>query len=122
MSDDISLKIFTPEKTALNKKVHRVVLPMKKTNLTLIAERAPTSLLLVEGVLQILDENDDIAASYFIDGGIADAAENICKISTPKFLAVSAISKEKALELKQKEPQNAAFYEMIAHYFDTLPH
>ena len=52
---DISLKIFTPERTALNKKVYRVVLPYGKTNLTLIDERAPTSLLLNKCILQILD-------------------------------------------------------------------
>lgn len=121
MSDDITLKILTPEKCAVNRKVYRAVLPAGKTNLTLIDGRAPTSLLLNNGILQILNEDDETETAYFIAGGIADAAENVCKISTPKCLAVSAITKEKALEMEEKEPQHAEFYEMIAHYFDTLP-
>ena len=76
---DISLKIFTPERTALNKKVYRVVLPYGKTNLTLIDERAPTSLLLNKGTLQILDTDNQPTATYFIDGGVVDVANTCVK-------------------------------------------
>ena len=93
---DISLKIFTPERTALNKKVYRVVLPYGKTNLTLIDERAPTSLLLNKGIMQILETDNKVTATYFIDGGVVDVAENICKISTLHLIAESAITAEKA--------------------------
>ncbi|MDO4162246.1 MAG: hypothetical protein Q4D80_04500 [Pseudomonadota bacterium] len=116
---DISLKIFTPEKTALNKKVYRVVLPFGKTNLTLIDERAPTSLLLNKGTLQILDHANQVEATYFIDGGVVDAADNICKISTLHLIAEADITEEKAVALKEAEPHNAAFYQMIEDYFKT---
>ncbi len=116
---DISLKIFTPEKTALNKKVYRVVLPYGKTNLTLIDERAPTSLLLNKGIMQILDTDNKVTTTYFIDGGVVDVAENICKISTLHLIAESAITAEKAAVLKENEPQNAEYYQMIMDYFKT---
>ena len=116
---DISLKIFTPEKTALNKKVYRVVLPYGKTNLTLIDERAPTSLLLNKGILQILDLDNQPSVIYFIDGGVVDVANNVCKISTLHLIAESAITAEKAEVLKENEPQNAEYYQMIIDYFQT---
>lgn len=119
MAEDISLKIFTPEKTALNKKVHRVVLPYGRTNLTLIDERAPTSLLLNKGVLQILDNDNHVVSTYFIDGGVVDVADNICKISTLHLLAETAITAEKAAVIKENEPQNAEYYQMIIDYFKT---
>lgn len=119
MSDNISLKIFTPEKTALNKKVHRVVLPYGKTNLTVIDERAPTSLLLNQGILQILDEENKVVSIYFIDGGVVDIANNVCKISTQHLIAESVITEEKAAVLKECEPQNADYYQMIIDYFQT---
>lgn len=116
---DIILKIFTPERTALNKKVYRVVLPYGKTNLTLIDERAPTSLLLNKGILQILDTDNQPTAIYFIDGGVVDVANNVCKISTLHLIAESAITEEKAAVLKESEPQNAEYYQMIIDYFQT---
>ncbi len=120
MAQNISLKIFTPDKTALNRKVYRVVLPFGKTNLTLIEGRAPTSLLLNKGVLQILDESYKVTEAYFINGGVVDAAENVCKISTLRLIKTTDITLEKAEELANSEPQNAEFYQMVSHYFKTF--
>ncbi len=120
MAENITLKIYTPEKTALNQKVYRVLLPYGKTNITIIEDRAPTSLVMHAGVLQILGENNEILRSYFIDGGVADVADNVCNISTRHIIEKSQINLEKALELRDSEPQSFEYYQMIVDYFSSF--
>ena len=120
MAENVTLKIWTPERTVMNKKVYRVVLPYGKTNLTVLEDRAPTSLVISAGVLQILDESDRVTAWYFIDNGVADIADNVCKISTRHFMEHSQIDAAKAQELKMQEPENAVFYDMIIHYLENF--
>lgn len=116
MSEDITLKIFTPERTFMNKKVHRVVLPYGHVNLTIIKDRAPTSLVLKAGKLDILNDNNDVEASYFIDGGVVDVAKDVCTISVRHIVKTTAITAEQAKQKQQEEPQNAEFYAMIAEF------
>lgn len=120
MVKNIKLEIFTPEKKALGQNVYRVVLPYGNTNLTIIENRAPTSLVLHAGPLQILDEHNQIEDLYFIDGGVIDVAENVCKISVRYILHRHNISAERAIELAKEEPQNAKFYQMIADYINAF--
>ena len=120
MAENVTLKIWTPEKTVMNKKVYRVVLPYGDKNLTVIEDRAPTSLVIAPGVMQILDESNQVTAWYFIDSGVADIADNVCKISTRHFIEHSHIGATKAQELKEQEPENAAFYDMIVHYLENF--
>ena len=120
MAQNISLKIFTPERTALNRKVYRVVLPYGKTNITLVEKRAPVSLLLNIGALQILAENNTVEDLYFIDGGVVDFAQDECKISTQHIIHRNKINKERALSLCEEEPHNAVFYRMIADYIENF--
>ena len=120
MAENLTLKIYTPEKTAFNRKVYRVVLPYGTTNLTVIEDRAPTSLVINAGVMQILDESDRVKDWYFIDSGVADIADNICQISTRHLLEHSQITADRALELKEQEPENAVFYDAIHHYLTAF--
>lgn len=120
MAENITLKIWTPERTAFNQKVYRVVLPTGATTLTVIEDRAPTSMMIYAGVMQILNPDDSVKDWYFIDKGIADVAQNTCQISTTHLLHHSQINIDKALELKEKEPENAVFYSMIAHYLQAF--
>lgn len=118
MSDEITLDIYTPDKKSIHKTVNGVVLPYGKVNLTIISNRAPTSLLLHQGLLKIIDENKKVTETFFIDGGVVDVADNICKISTFRIINVKDIDKEKAIALKEKENHNQNFYQMIIDYFD----
>lgn len=120
MAQNVTLKIYTPEKTALDKKVYRVVLPYGNTNLTVLEERAPTSLVLHAGLLQILREDDSIAESYFIDSGVADIADDLCQISTTHLIPIEGIKAEEARELAEQEPQNSEFYGFIADTLDYM--
>ena len=119
MSKKISLKIYTPEKLALDKEIYRVVLPDDRLNLTVIEDRAPTSLSLEAGVLQILDEADNITEQYFVDTGVVDIAQNICTISTLHLIKTDKISSSKAKEMANSEPQAIKFYNMIGKYFEN---
>lgn len=116
MAESIRLQIFTPEKTALDKTICRVVLPYGKINLTIIPERAPTSLVLHAGPVKILDSKNQVTDLYFIDGGVADVAQDLCKISVRHIVRRQDISAQQAAELQKEEPQNAAFYKMIQEY------
>ena len=120
MAENITLQIWTPERTAFNQKVYRVVLPTGKTTLTVIEDRAPTSMMIYAGVMQILNPDDSIKDWYFIDKGVADIAQNVCRISTAHLLHHSRITVDKALELKEKEPENAVFYNMIVLYLQAF--
>lgn len=120
MAENITLKIWTPERTAFNQKVYRVVLPTGATTLTVIEDRAPTSMMIYAGVMQILNPDDSVKDWYFIDKGIADIAQNVCQISTAHLLHHSQITADKALELKEKEPENTVFYQTIAHYLQAF--
>lgn len=122
MAQDVSLIIYTPEKTALDRRVYRVVLPYGNTNLTILKNRAPTSLVIHAGVLQILREDDSVESAYFIDKGVADIADNVCKISTAHLIHCKDISPEKAKEAVKQNEQNAAFYQMIENTLKyTIP-
>ena len=120
MAKTIGLKIYTPEKLAFDKNVYRAVLPDGRLNLTVIEDRAPTSLILEAGVLQILDESDNIVERFFIDTGVADIAKNECTISTLHLIKTDKISPEKALQLAQNESQAEKFYQMIIKYFENF--
>lgn len=120
MVQNVTLKIFTPEKTVYDKKVYRVVLPYSNTNLTVLEDRAPTSLVLHAGLMQILREDDSVAESYFIDSGVADIADNICQISTAHLVPFGKISATEARELAEHEPQNIGFYKMIVDYIQAF--
>ena len=119
MAEKIGLKIYTPEKLALDKSVERVLLPDGRLNLTIIADRAPTSLVLEAGVLQILDNSGKVEEKYFVDTGVADVVANTCTISTLHLLKIDKINRDMALEMITKEPQAENFYKMIAGYFEN---
>ena len=120
MAEKITLKIFTPEKEFLTRKVYRVVLPYGNTGLTIIEDRAPTSLVLHDGAMHILNEDDSIADTYFLDDGVVDVAENVCKISARHIIHKSKVNLERARELLNDEPQNASYYEAIINYLENF--
>ena len=82
MEKHVRLKIFTPDKVYKEQDVRRVVVPGADGDLTVLPERAPTAMVLTNGYVRVLDEHDGITDKYFIRGGIANIADDICAIST----------------------------------------
>ena len=82
MSKDILLKIYTPSKKFLEKKVAKVSVPAYNGDLTVLIERAPSEILLKEGKVKVLDEIAAVVEEYQIGEGVADIAGNTCTIFT----------------------------------------
>ncbi|MCM1324290.1 MAG: hypothetical protein NC218_09015 [Acetobacter sp.] len=99
MALDIALKIYIPEKLALDEKVHRVVLPSDGKTLTVIKDRAPTLMVVDMGVVQILDEQDQVVEEYFVSGGAADIKKDSCTVLTEAAINRKDVDLAKAREL-----------------------
>lgn len=70
-----------------------MVVPGADGDLTVLPERAPTAMVLTNGYVRVLDEHDGITDKYFIRGGIANIADDICAISTEGVVSEGDISK-----------------------------
>lgn len=116
MALDITLKIYMPEKKALEKKVYRIVLPCDGKTLTVIKDRAPTLLFLDTGVVQILNEEDQVIEEYFVANGTVDINNDTCTILTEAVINRKDLNLEKARELY--EEFHNYFYEWVVHYFE----
>lgn len=116
MTAKIDLIIRMPEKITLDEKVYRVVLPYDDKRLTVIEDRAPTLMALDFGVLQILNEKNEVKSEWFIAGGIADIKENTCVILTEAVCNKNEIDLDKARELYQNFAN--PFFEWIVKYFE----
>ena len=118
MALDINLKIYIPEKIVLNQDVYRAVLAFDDKTITVMNKRAPIIVALDMGVMQILNENDDIIDEYYLSGGIADIKENSCTILTEAAFKKSDLDLEKVTEMNNqfKNP----FYSWLIDEFKRL--
>lgn len=114
--EEIQLKIYNPENVVKEASVYRVVIPAFSGNLTIIKDRAPTSVLLNNGVVQILGTDNKVLEKFFIKGGVADIVSNVCTILTEKCLLYKEISKEEIknkIENAKTSEEYKKFYQMI---------
>lgn len=116
MALDIELKIYLPEKLALEQKVHRVVLPTEGKTLTVIKDRAPTLVTLDMGIVQVLGEDDKPEEIFYISGGAADIKEDTCIVLTESVFNRKDLSLEKAKALH--EEFNNPFYSWLIEMFE----
>ena len=98
----ISLTIYLPDKVFTVEQSDKVILPYDKGNLTVINDRAPTVLLLSSGLVQCLDEKNEIKKMWYVNGGLADIANNVCYVATERIIDLQAETKEQLIE-KAKE-------------------
>ena len=103
----ISLKICLPDNVYAIEKADKVVLPIDRGNFTIIKDRAPTILLLSMGLIQCLDEQNNIVKKYFINNGIADIANDTCSIAAERLID---LQKETLEDLVNKAKDNK-FYQ-----------
>ena len=116
MSLDISLKIYMPEKVALEKKVYRVVLPYNNGDTITVGKgRAPSIITMEKGEIKILDEKDEIVQEFYFSGGIADVKNDECSILTEGIFDKKDLDKEKVLELYQNFPN--PFYRWLVEQY-----
>lgn len=129
-NQSIQLKIVLPHKVLPLKSVARVIVPATKGNLTVIPDRAPTTLMLTNGILNVLSETGESQDKYFVKGGVANIAADECVVMTEKALdlkeidaqALSALREEHAHELKDlglsadDKDSDTVFYDFIERY------
>jgi F-type H+-transporting ATPase subunit epsilon len=102
MTKNIQFKIVIPSKALPAFEVAQVAIPAAKGMMTIIPDRAPTTVLLTTGIVEVLDENGEAVKKYFIQGGVANIAANECVIMTERAFAFDDISEEKLQELREE--------------------
>ncbi len=80
MAEKITIELILPEKTFKKIECAKAIIPAFDGPIAVLPSRAPTNLQTKEGVVSILDNNDKETAKYFVSTGIADIANNYCKL------------------------------------------
>ena len=117
--DKITFTLAQPDKVVKSGIAHAVVLPAVKGNLTVIPERAPCTVLLDNGVVQILNSENKVVEAYFVKSGIAHIADNSCMVACEIIINKNGITKPEA-KINLDEVAHAgdkAFYRMV---FESL--
>lgn len=116
MAKDIELKIYMPEKLVLSDKVYRAVLPFDNKTITVLKGRAPTLIVLERGVIQILNEENNVIDEWLVSGGCADIKQDTCTILTEACFNKKELNYQKAQELNKDFPN--PFYQWIEELFE----
>ncbi len=112
---EILFRISRPYKVFNTKKVAALQLPAQEGDITILPDRAPTLILLRNGILKILDNQLKEVESYFVKGGIADVARDRCAVSSEKVFCVEGTSLERA-----KEKRDSALHEEDKIFYDYV--
>lgn len=78
----VTLQINTPEKAGKKYQADKILMPVEAGNLTVISLRAPSSQILTQGVVMLLNENNEPFKKWRIGGGMVEIAEDFCQIAT----------------------------------------
>lgn len=105
----ISLTICLPDNVYVKEESAKIVLPVMQGNLTVIKDRAPSVVLLTTGLVQCLNENNEIKKQYFINNGVADIVNDTCSIAAEKLID---LQKEDIETIREKAKSNA-FYQAL---------
>lgn len=92
MEKSVRLKIFLPDRIYKEQQARRVVIPGLEGDLTVLPERAPTVMTLTNGYVKVLDEQDKVTDKYFIVGGFANIADDVCIVSSEAVVPEEHIS------------------------------
>ena len=103
----ISLTICLPDNVYVTENTDKVILPVENGNFTVIDGRAPTVLLLSTGLVQCLDEKNEVKKLYFINNAMADIANNVCSIAAERLIDLQKVTKD---EIRQKAVDNKFYH------------
>lgn len=112
---EILFRISRPYKQSKTMRAKKVVLPAINGKITILPERAPIMVALDNGIIEILNDKNEIVERWFIKGGIADIAKNRCAVSSEKVIAYNYYNKETATKKRDEAhyPEDAKFYQFI---------
>lgn len=118
MVNQVELTIALPSQIYLEQKADSVLLPAVRADVNILPERAPSVFVLDYGVLQILGRDGQPKARYFIKSGMADIANDKCRVMTSFILPYEEmtphLAKKKLEEVNNEDDR--LFYEMILDY------
>lgn len=100
--ETVNLIIALPHKVLPSEEVAKVVIPAANGDLTVLYNRAPTTVLLKYGIMDILDEHNMSVKKYFVKGGVANIAANDCVITTERIIDFDEINTARAQVLKHE--------------------
>ena len=118
MVNQVELTIALPSQIYLEQKADSVLLPAVRADVNILPERAPSVFVLDYGVLQIFGRDGQPKARYFIKSGMADIANDKCRVMTSFILPYEEmtphLAKKKLEEVNNEDDR--LFYEMILDY------
>lgn len=118
MEKNVHLTVAVPDRVYLEENVASVILPAVRADVNILPDRAPSIFVLDFGVLQILNANGSLKQRYFIQSGVAEIADNNCKVMIQGILPFDDINPhmaKKRVEAAENE-QDRLFYQMILDY------
>ena len=112
---EILFRISRPYEIFSTQIVAAVQLPAVNGDITILPDRAPTMLLLRNGLIRILDNQLKVVESYFVKGGVADVARDRCAVSSEEVFNLAKITIERA-----KEKKEASLHEEDKNFYDYV--
>lgn len=129
--DSIFVKMLIPQKPFSVKEVLSVEIPAVDGPYLILPRRAPAMKLLKDGLVTLINADQNIKEKYFISAGIAKIRDNACTILTHNVLNVEEVKideikksleayrekENKETHLDEIDQKKVAFLQMIAGYF-----
>lgn len=129
--DSIFVKMLIPQKPFSVKEVLSVEIPALDGPYLVLPRRAPAMKLLKDGIVTLIDADQNQKERYFISAGVAKIRDNACTILTHDVLNVEEVKideiKKRLKAYKEKEnkethldeidQKKVAFLQMIAGHF-----
>lgn len=129
--DSIFVKMLIPQKPFSVKEVLSVEIPAVDGPYLILPRRAPAMKLLKDGLVTLVNADQNKKEKYFISAGIAKIRDNACTILTHNVLNVKEVKideikksleayrekENKETHLDEIDQKKAAFLQMIAGYF-----
>ena len=118
MSNEFDLSIELPMRTFWQGKVSAAILPAVRADVEILPERAPSVFVLDYGLLQILNAKGEAVKRFFIYSGVADIAQNKCRVMTQNILPYEEINIAQAKDkmTTAEDECERLFYKMIVNY------
>lgn len=129
--DSIFVKMLIPQKPFSVKEVLSVEIPAVDGPYLILPRRAPAMKLLKDGLVTLVNADQNKKEKYFISAGIAKIRDNACTILTHNVLNVEEVKideikksleayrekENKETHLDEIDQKKVAFLEMVAGYF-----
>lgn len=111
MAENVKLVLAQPDKTVKVGEFRGVIIPAFLGNFTVISGQMPSLFALTLGMVQLLDAKNEVSEKYFIRGGTAEVANDVCTISASEVINSKEITLSEVGEILVEKESD--FYSMI---------